>query len=294
MNQVKANLARIPALNFHVWQPCNMACRYCFAQFKDVRPLLRAEKPRLREHALAVVRSAAASGIEKITFVGGEPTLCPWLGDLLIESKRLGLVTMLVTNGTRLDGDWLDRYGSATDWVALSVDSLSTETNRRIGRVVAPRLVAGEAFYMELVERLVRAGNRLKLNTVVSSANWQEDFTTFLMQAKPERWKVLKALAIQGQNDKAFPELAVTDKQFHAFVNRHSSIGPSFGMVAEDNEAMVDSYLMADPAGRFFSNAEGFYRYSEPIWRVGWDVALSQVAPDIGKFEARGGRYEWY
>ena len=27
----------IPSVNFHFWQPCNMRCGFCFAQFLDVR-----------------------------------------------------------------------------------------------------------------------------------------------------------------------------------------------------------------------------------------------------------------
>jgi organic radical activating enzyme len=43
---------------------------------------------------------SAESGLGKITFAGGEPTLCPWLHDLIAIAKKTGMVTMLVTNGS--------------------------------------------------------------------------------------------------------------------------------------------------------------------------------------------------
>lgn len=27
----------IPSVNYHIWEPCNMRCRFCFATFQDVK-----------------------------------------------------------------------------------------------------------------------------------------------------------------------------------------------------------------------------------------------------------------
>ena len=39
-----------PSVNFHLWEPCNMRCRFCFATFQDVKqtvlPYLLAEPRR--------------------------------------------------------------------------------------------------------------------------------------------------------------------------------------------------------------------------------------------------------
>jgi radical S-adenosyl methionine domain-containing protein 2 len=50
---------------------------------------------------------------------------------------------------------------------------------------------------------------------------------------------------------------------------------------------------MIDPLGRFFSNAGGRLRYSQPILEVGVADAFRQVSFDVDRFEARGGLYEW-
>lgn len=282
----------IPALNFHVWQPCDMKCTYCFAHFNEALPYLRQEKTQLRERALTVVEEAGRAGIEKITFVGGEPLLCPWIGDLLLNAKALGMVTMIVTNGSRLTEQWMNRHGELVDWFSVSIDSLIPETNRRIGRVAGGQPF-DESSYKALVERIGRQGKRLKINTVVSAYNVDEDFNGFMREMQPERWKLFQVLSIQGQNDAGFPASEILKAQFLQFVARHSQVRASTQLVAEDNQAMTGSYLMIDPAGRFFDNVAGIYRYSQPIWQVGWQHALRGVGAEYSRFLQRGGDYQW-
>ena len=50
-----------------------------------------------RAQALAVVKKLADAGFQKITFAGGESTLYPWLGDLILRAKERGLTTPLRT-----------------------------------------------------------------------------------------------------------------------------------------------------------------------------------------------------
>lgn len=283
----------VVALNFHVWQPCNMGCQYCFAEFSDAVPQLQADKQHLRERALSVVEAAANAGIQKLTLVGGEPTLCPWLLDLLKLGKQRGLVTMVVSNGSRMTEAWLSMHLPWLDWVALSIDSLEAETNQRIGRVAVNRTIPDRASYSSLLNKLRLSGCRVKVNTVVSSLNWREDFTSFLRSHGVERWKVLQALHVRGENDAAFPQMAVSEHQFQAFTKRHQSLDQDMMFAVEDNDAMRGSYLMVDPLGRFFSNVHGCHRYSEPIWSVGWDEARGQVDVDAVKFLERGGQYDW-
>ena len=270
-----------------------MGCRYCFAEFSDAVPRLQADKGLLRERALTVVAASAEAGIRKLTLVGGEPTLCPWLLDLLQLAKQLGMVTMLVSNGSRMNAQWIARHARWLDWAALSVDSLDRETNVRIGRLARGGFAPDRSTYGALLGALQAAGCRVKLNTVVSALNWREDFTEFLQGHAVERWKVLQVLHVDGENDAAFPQMAVTREQFQAFVQRHDSLMQNMMVAVEDNNAMRGSYLMVDPLGRFFSNAHGGHRYSEPIWSVGWDTARAQVEVSSERFLARGGLYDW-
>ncbi len=290
---VSGSTSSVVALNFHVWQPCNMSCRYCFSEFSEAVPQLQTDKGLLRERALKVITAAADAGIHKLTLVGGEPTLCPWLLDLLQLARRRNMTTMLVSNGSRMNSAWIERHAPCLDWAALSIDSLERQTNCSIGRVSGGKLAPDRASYSALLKSLQKAGCRTKVNTVVSALNWLEDFTSFLVEHAVERWKVLQALHVVGENDSAFPHLAVSAQEFQTFLQRHQSLEQQMMVAAEDNEAMRGSYLMVDPLGRFFSNIHGSYRYSEPIWLVGWDNARDQIEVDVRRFLARGGLYDW-
>ena len=109
----------IPTVNYHLWKPCNMRCGFCFATFEDIRPHILPKGHLGREKCLLVVESLAQAGFQKINFAGGEPTLCPWLPDLIRLARELRLTTSVVTNGSRVTLPWLDsvngkpRLGSA-------------------------------------------------------------------------------------------------------------------------------------------------------------------------------------
>ena len=104
------------AVNFHLYKPCNYRCRFCFATFRDIRGQLDLEQ------SLQLLRVLRDAGCEKLNFAGGEPTLHPHIGPLLAESRRLGLVTSIISNGARLS-QLLAAHAADLDWVGLSVDS---------------------------------------------------------------------------------------------------------------------------------------------------------------------------
>lgn len=218
----------------------------------------------------------------RINFVGGEPLLCPWLPALLAAAHQGGATTSVVTNGSRLSPDWL----------GLSIDSASEETHRALGRAVRGQPLSRDA-YVAAAEAARARGIRLKVNTVVTARNAHEDLTDLLAELRPERWKIFQMLPVAGQNDHA-ADLLVPDEAFEAFVTRHEAVAAlGVEVVPEPNHLMRGSYAMVDPAGRFFDNATGGHRYSRPILAVGVETALADVALDPGRFEARGGRYDW-
>lgn len=286
-----------PSVNFHLWEPCNMRCRFCFATFQDVKHTVLPRGHLPPEQALAVVAQLAAAGFDKITFAGGEPTLCPWLGELIAQAKRHGMTTMLVTNGSRLLGSrWLDEHATDLDWVVLSIDSADLRTHERLGRSIAGQ--AGRALanehYQAIAAALRARGIRLKINTVVTAENADEDLGELLLALRPERWKVLQVLPIAGQNDGKVESLLIDELTFRRYCARHQRVvDAGIALVPEDNQDMTGSYAMVDPAGRFFDNTAGQHRYSRSILTVGVAAAWSDIRFDQQRFETRGGLYDW-
>lgn len=271
------------AINYHVSRKCNARCRFCFATFRDVDGQLTTKE------SAQLIDALRKAGGEKLTFAGGEPTLLPDLGILLAHARSIGFVTGIVTNGARLPAV-LDRNHQDLDWVGLSVDSGNESTLVELGRSRGDHVARSIAHASMCRE----AGVRVKLNTVVTSLNWREDLGTLVRAVKPSRWKVFQVLPIHGQNDGDVSDLLISPAQFTAFIARHGGLAcEGFAPVAEDNDAMVGSYVMVDPLGRFFSNFHGCHQYSSPIRHVGVEAAWAEVGFDSEKFLRRGGRYEW-
>ncbi len=281
------------SVNLHFWRPCNMRCGFCFATYEDTRELL----PRGHLDRLALLRlidELAEHGAEKLTFVGGEPTLCPWLGELLTRAKHAGLTTMIVSNGSRLgEPGYMERELERLDWLTLSVDSLDHQHNLSAGRSVN-RLTLSARALLAIGARAQALGMRLKLNTVVHRFNRDEDLSDFVRELRPARWKLFQVLPVVGQNHERFAEFEIDQASFEAFVARHRATkAAGVEIVSETNEAMRGSYAMIDPAGRFYDNTTGRHRYSAPILEVGVAQAWAQVSFDPERFRARGGDYEF-
>ena len=282
-----------PSVNYHINTHCNFACKFCFATFEDSREELGSCMLK-REEQLAIVDALVAAGVEKITFVGGEPTLIRWLPELVARAKASGLTTMIVTNGSRLRGRLFEALAPHLDWIAFSVDSADEETNRRSGRAQKKGGVLPAEEVLRRAKGARERGIRIKLNTVVHRLNCGEDMSEFVGALRPERWKLFQVLPVEGQNDGSVDELLIEGEEFEAYVARHEHLKAcGVDVVAESNDAMRGSYAMVDPAGRFFDNTAGGHSYSRPILEVGVDAAFGDVSFSDEKFEARGAVYDW-
>lgn len=284
---------KIPSVNYHLWEPCNMRCKFCFATFQDVKQSILPKGHLPEAEAIQVVDCLADAGFTKITFAGGEPLLCPWLGTLIKKAHSRGMTTMIVTNGSKLSKEWLLKQQGILDWVTLSIDSLNTASNLETGRAITGKKVLSKAFYTSLVQNIHELGFRLKINTVVSATNYMESMASFIAIAKPERWKLFQVLPIQGQNDGCVDDFLITKEQFLAFEQRHQTANLGIPIIGETNDLMTASYAMVDPAGRFFDNVKGKYTYSKGILEVGVEKALNQVSIIEERFIERDGMYNW-
>ena len=283
-----------PAVNWHFWPWCNYGCKFCFARFEDIPRADRLPK----EIALTVPEMLAEAGADKITFVGGEPTLCPYLGDLLAASKDVGLTTCIVSNASGLTESFLDEWGHLIDWIGLSIDASNDEIHADIGRGMRGDLARSRSHHLELAidawNRCRSRGIRMKLNTVVCKANLDDDMTELVLKLRPERWKIFEVLPVDGQNDGDVDDLLLDEGEFQTWVDRHAWIAnEGIQFVPESNELMRGSYAMMDALGRFYSNSEGGHAYGASILEVGVRDAWEQNCFFEDRFHDRGGVYEW-
>lgn len=257
-----------------------MKCKFCYAIFDDMKVKIMP-----LSDAAVIIQRLAESGLQKITFAGGEPLMYPYIKEVIRYAKRAGLTTSIITNGSLLTTEWLSSMFPFLDWVGLSIDSLNSVTQEKIGRVAKVKPT-----YRELITHIHQLDYKLKINTVVNRYNFNEDMNHFINWAKPDRWKVFQALRVEGQNDKQFDRIKVDANQYKLFLDRHNN---QPALVPEDNEAMTGSYLLIDPQGRLFENSLGKHTYSSPLQKNDIDHCLSEINLNREMFIKRGGLYKW-
>ena len=283
----------VTTVNYHLVKHCPMACNFCYARFDDVIRDTKVSTLGLpTEHARKVVAELAGLGFEKINFAGGEPLLRKDLPELIRYAKSLGLVTSIISNGQLITADWIKAVYGHLDQIGISVDSALPERRVLMGRAIKGKPLSN-ADYLDRATLIRMAQISLKINSVVTAQNFDEDMNAFIQELAPQRWKVFQALQVDGQNDLDASFIRCPEEAFKVFQRRHAHLSrQGIRTVFEGNDAMTASYAMVDPYGRFYDNVEGTYRYSQPIWQVGGAAARQQVVVDAGKFIARGGVYK--
>jgi radical S-adenosyl methionine domain-containing protein 2 len=280
------------SVNFHLTKACNFTCKYCHSQFRDSKRSVTQEEA---HKIVKLIAETPGTQQRKITLVGGEPTLVPWLPEIISEAKMQGLVTMVVTNGFRLlDNFYGEILCHNLDWVGFSIDSILRETNLKIGRTTHQTVLC-ENDWIGLAEYINVCGIKLKINTVVTRYNQNERLFPLIAQMMPERWKIMQVMSVQGQNDDHFEDLVVNLEAFNGFVerNRKGLENLPIQIAVEPENLMRGSYAMIDPKGRFFDSTAGCQTYSDPILDVGIERAWHQVSFSEEKFADRGGDYDF-
>jgi MoaA/NifB/PqqE/SkfB family radical SAM enzyme len=127
-----------------VTRRCNQRCRFCSNPPTGLEATL-ADASRL-------VEDLVARGYDGVVLTGGEPTLVPWLGDLIRHAHGRGLRTRIITNGQLLaEGVVLDALGAAgLDHVHVSMYSHTSERQDFLAR--------HEGSHARLVRTLERLG----------------------------------------------------------------------------------------------------------------------------------------
>jgi radical S-adenosyl methionine domain-containing protein 2 len=286
----KFQLQIISTVNFHLTNACNFHCKYCFARFTDVQ----SDRLTFAEQKELIRQLAESKKFRKINFAGGEPTLVPNIVELIKYAKSLEFETSIVTNGSRIDAEWVKNISPYLDILAVSVDTLNYETNIKIGSNQQ-----GKTLSIDNLKNIATAchnfGVQLKINTVVSHFNKDEKLTDFINEIHPFRWKILQATKVIGQNDKDFDCVKVNFADFENFCNQSKAgLFPKIKAVTESNDLIRGSYIMIDFAGRFYDSSQQKHTYSGKILEIGVKVALNQINVDNQKFVRREGNYSTY
>jgi radical SAM protein with 4Fe4S-binding SPASM domain len=143
--------------------PCSEICRGDKPLGSLTEPLGSLDEAQWR----LVLQKLAEIGVPHIIFPGGEPTLVPWLFDLIGEAVRLGLIAGLNTNGRRLA-----EFGFAARLKSAGLDhvQITLESSRS---AVHNAMTAADSFAETLagVRQSLSAGLHTITNTTLTRQN---------------------------------------------------------------------------------------------------------------------------
>ena len=262
-------------VNLHFTNKCNNHCRFCHSNFMD-----SIDRKGLDSRDWMKIITLLRPFCSRINFAGGEPLIEKrLLNDLLNHNKDLGLISTLITNGDLLDESWLEVHGHLISAIGVSCDSSNEGVQFKLGRGLGNHVENTLRKFQIINEFNSRGGNILiKLNTVVTRLNYEEDMTEFVRSAGVDRWKCFQLLEIMGENSEQYSSLRIDESEFGHFIGINKKVSKSgIKVVFENRHELIDTYVMVNPEGRFFSNKGNMYRRSDPILSVGIEKALEQI-----------------
>ncbi|OAV64670.1 molybdenum cofactor biosynthesis protein A [Bacteroidales bacterium Barb4] len=268
-----------------------MNCRHCFSDFSalEIKKLPLEDAKRIIEEVVKI------KSFNKLNFSGGEPTLFEGIESLIRFAKEQGLKTSIITNGYKLINSpkLFDSLKGYLDLLAFSIDSFDDELNVTIGRYVGKKATIPYDEFLTLSGKYNEYGIEIKVNTVVTKLNYDQLLADKVAAFKPIRWKILKMLPVESQNDKAVEDIYPSVEEFETFIRANKEKAEQSGLkvVSEGNEDMTGSYIMISPDGKFFNNVDGKHIYSKPILEVGIGEALKQTLVLREVFYKREGDY---
>ena len=235
-------------INLHITKHCNMKCRFCFGGFECTKKGLEGDQwgeliEKLADETLHIPN-------KRINFAGGEPLLFRELPQLIQLAYEKGFEVSLITNGALLTPKFIEETRSYLTCIGISVDSLDTEINQLSGRQVGRKALTSQD-YSDRCRWVKEAGLKLKVNTLIHRLNASQDFTPLLNQVVIDRWKVLRMLAIENENQEGL-DLLPSDEAFDDFVRRHQNYQP----IVENDEDIQEAYFFVSPDGYLMDNSD--------------------------------------
>lgn len=230
------------ALDIRLCGKCNLRCPFCFGPSHELEPLNINE-------LINLVKKFYNHGVETIVVTGGEPTLFPDLPRLLREAKRIGLNTVLSTNGLKL-AENIEEIATNLDWIGLPLDGKNSSANTRM---------RGNPNHYDTILNLISTLKRkyphvkIKLGTVVCALN-KNDIVgmceLFDNSFKPDIWKIYQITYLNYalQNIEL---LKLNDEEFEQIVKNAEleSLQHNIQLVVSRRNEQNGKYLFMEPDG---------------------------------------------
>jgi len=261
-------------INLHLLENCNYCCKHCFARFNSGRPLT------VRDWKRIIDNITAETPVSRFNLAGGEPLLYQGLDEIIDYINSNSILVSLITNGHLLSEERIRSLKGKIYMIGLSIDAIRPDMLLKIGRCTNKGEILTPVRSMSLCNTIKENNMQLKINTVVSKLNFQENFTDFIETVCPDRWKILKMKRFSnGMFDNS--EIEISENEFNQFCSMYSSIPH----IKEIN--LKNSYVFIDSGGRLVDNSG---EYDKPISNLlleDFSSAFRSLTFDESLYESR-------
>lgn len=228
--------------NFHITNVCDMKCKFCF-------------KTQEKNSCNDVIISTFHSVCKKfgcVNLVGGEVFLFPKLVlELTKIAKKYNVKISIISNGYNLYENLYDEITidilKNIDTLGISVDSFSSEYNLSIGRSVNQKTLTVEKL-SNIINLSKYLGCEIKINTVLTSKNFNEKFDDKFSSLEIDKWKVFEVMIY----NKKYEYLRPNKDQIDLFLKNNKMIDIQY----EESETLKYSYINILGNGNLFINNE--------------------------------------
>lgn len=273
-----SNTYKLNQINFHFLNQCNYRCKYCLVDKKyNNYPNMEQMKHWIDVMSDYFEKNKVIN--PRINLVGGEPMLYPEITSLIKYIHSKAIRVSIITNGSLLTESILDEIGNYLYMVGVSVDTLSEEIACSIGRVDNKGKVLKTDNLVNICNQIKSKGIILKINTVISKLNYEEDFSLFLEKVKADRVKFLELYIIDDIN-KESSSYKLTQSQYDKFCKKHGNCN---NVIRETNEKFDGGYIMLDYKGNLIVNIDHNHFNCGNIEKIKFDQIAEMALKKIKK-----------
>lgn len=272
-------------INFHITDACNYTCKHRFADFK-MKDLPLKDAKKVIDSIEAFFRENEIDN-GRINIAGGEPLMYRHLDEIIDYIAGKNIKVSIITNGSRLTEERIAAWSGKVAMIGISVDAINSYTNVHIGRCDAHQTTNDLDHLVKMAEAIHKGGIKLKINTVVSRENLDEDMLSVYKALKPDRLKLIYIHVVHNVNE--WPEkmdIIPTVSEYNEFVekNRYEE---NCELVLERPMEMQNSYFMINPHGEVYINCFGLEKkYGNSIYESLSEI-FSRLPFDKSKFDLR-------
>ncbi len=222
---------------------CQEKCAYCISPCMK-QEVSKEEKFKIQQHMIE-------TGLTKNRYIGGEPLLIPYLGELIHEAHVQGLNTRLSTNGILLTPERFNEIKNDLNSFAFPFESCNDELNEKI---------RGSRNHRELVTSRIKMVKDydesigVLVNTCVHKENLDElvELGGYLRELGVDHWKLRKFNSSSGRgaviNKNRFE---ISDEAFNNLVNKVKKLYPDFRIDGR-MPSKLRTRLMVSPQGNLY------------------------------------------